>query len=188
MKCHGFGPATCLPPTVCSCFWNIIFLYYAVLMLTIPLQCSEHEEPMNEVSGQRPFCPRCNMSSLGWSSMEQLRLESSQLSPIDILHCCSPEEFYESRTFVSKILLPVQPHFHRHLLRHVQHRNPNPTTEEIWQTKHRNPCLKKDQQEMLMPPGDIGGKSMHTNPPSPNTPLPPAPVPNGWTCHPFPLA
>ena len=48
--------------------------------------------------------------------------------------------------------------------------------------------INQDQQEMLMPPGDIGEKSMHTNPPSPNTPLPPAPVPNGWTCHPFPLA
>ena len=39
--------------------------------------------------------------------------------------------------------------------------------------------INQDQQEMLMPPGDIGEKSMHTNPPSPNTPLPPAPVPNG---------
>ena len=26
---------------------------------------------------------------------------------------------------------------------HAKHRNPNPTTEEIWQTKHRNPCLNK---------------------------------------------
>ena len=26
---------------------------------------------------------------------------------------------------------------------HAKHRNPNPTSEEIWHTKHRNPCLRK---------------------------------------------